>query len=592
MERHISWLDSEEKGLEKKVSAEYSSDLVREHLEYLTTLHRIAGTEDELRAAEYIKGKLDEFGVEAEIHEFDGYISHPGKAKLEIRSPAERPIPCLTHAFSASTAPEGMEGELISLGKGQEEDYRGIDVRGKIVLLDAGGGGEQVETARRAEEHGVAAQIHITSGKQHVIKIMQVRDVWGNPTPETLGKMPKTPVISISDEDGRNLVELIQKGPVRIRLNADASRGYRKIRHPIGTVRGLKEPEKYVLVGAHYCSWYVGATDNAAANALMLEMARVLAKHRQSLGRSIRFAWWTGHTQGTFAGSTWYLDNFWEDIRDNAIAYLNFDTLGKAGTSGFSIRNTEEIKRFHERIVKEVLGSEIESGRCSKIGDQSFWGMGLPSLTGNTTFPGETPGAGGGAYWYMHTSEDTLDKVDVELIRIPARTYLVGLLRLCNNPVLPFEFVTMAEVFRKGLHDLQKKGPSTSRLAPLVTQAEEFEKKASALNEAIGKTLSALERKRTGKVKTQINRINACLMELSRVMMPVLYSKAGKYGQDPMGTKFRPIPLLQPLEKLNLMDEESEEYKTLLTSLIRDGHIISDALHSACRVLEDTLDRI
>ena len=82
MEKHISWVEAEEKEFEKKVLSEYSRDEIRKHLEYLTTLIRRAGTEDELKAAKYIKARLDEYGVESEIYEFDAYISLPGKATL------------------------------------------------------------------------------------------------------------------------------------------------------------------------------------------------------------------------------------------------------------------------------------------------------------------------------------------------------------------------------------------------------------------------------------------------------------------------------------------------------------------------------
>lgn len=60
---------------ERIILAEYSDKEVRKHLEYLTTLNRIAGTEDERKAAQYIKSKLDEYGVDSEIYEFDAYIS-------------------------------------------------------------------------------------------------------------------------------------------------------------------------------------------------------------------------------------------------------------------------------------------------------------------------------------------------------------------------------------------------------------------------------------------------------------------------------------------------------------------------------------
>ena len=591
MEKHITWLEDREKRLEKKVLAEYSLEEIQKHLAYLTTLTRIAGTEDELKAAKYVKARLEEYDIDCDIHEFDAYISHPGKAELNVLSPVQNTFPCLANAFIASTPPEGIEADLVSAGKGMEEDYKGVDAKGKIVLIKSGGGMSQVIAAQLAEEKGALAQVHITTGRQRAINYMQLRDTWGSPTPETLGRVLKTAAVTVCDEDGQSLSEWVRKGRVVVRVRADAWRGYRKIRFPVGMIKGVKEPEKYVLLAAHYCSWYIGATDNAVGNSLLLEMARLFSKHRKSLGRGIRFAWWAGHSQGAFAGSTWYVDHFWDDVRDNAVAYLSMDGLGRAGASGFDPRNTEEIRSFHERVVKETLGLETKSRRPGRSGDQSYWGMGLPSATGEGVFPA---GAHEGEkVWYSHTSEDTLDKVDMELISIPFKVNTVSTLRLCNNPVLPFEFVTVAGLFKKGLDDLQKSSPSVLDLSSLVAQAEALQKKAEALDQGIEKTLSAYERKGTDKrVENKLKEINTALMELGRILLPVLSSKAGRYGQDPMGTKFRPIPVLQPLEKAASMNADSDEFKALCTSLVRERNMVSDAFHVADRVLTRTLGKI
>jgi hypothetical protein len=78
-------------------------------------------------------------------------------------------------------------------------------------------------------------------------------------------------------------------------------------------------------------------------------------------------------------------------------------------------------------------------------------------------------------------------------------------------------------------------------------------------------------------------------MKLGRILMPVLATRAGKYGQDPMGTAFRPIPILQPVEKLNGMDSENEEYKALRTLLVRERNKLSDAINSANGLLNTML---
>ena len=252
------------------------------------------------------------------------------------------------------------------------------------MLVAPDDGDAQVEAAEIAEEKGAAAQIHINIGHPRAISINRFGRTWGNPNVETINKIPWTPIISICSNDGEYLTALVKKERVVVRLKADVWRGYKKIRFPMGTIRGRRDPEKHVIFATHYCGWYKGVTDNAAANSMMLEMARILSKYRNSLGRSIKFAWWSGHSQGRASGSTWYLENYWDDLSDNAVAYVVTDAIGRIGSSGFSTRNTEEIREFHERVVKDVLGLEKKSNRITKTGDQSFLGLGIPSFAGGT----------------------------------------------------------------------------------------------------------------------------------------------------------------------------------------------------------------
>lgn len=81
-------------------------------------------------------------------------------------------------------------------------------------------------------------------------------------------------------------------------------------------------------------------------------------------------------------------------------------------------------------------------------------------------------------------------------------------------------------------------------------------------------------------------------MELSRILMPALYTKAGKYGQDPLGSSFKAIPTFQPLEKLKLMDSFSAEYKAFQTLILRERNKLSDALNSANCIMAGTLNKI
>jgi hypothetical protein len=84
--------------------------------------------------------------------------------------------------------------------------------------------------------------------------------------------------------------------------------------------------------------------------------------------------------------------------------------------------------------------------------------------------------------------------------------------------------------------------------------------------------------------------INRCLMALSRILLPELSSCAGKYGQDPMGMKYRPIPRLWAGNEVSL-SPETERHRALCTSLLRERNRLSDALHAAKDLIRETLER-
>ncbi len=312
----------------------------------------------------------------------------------------------------------------------------------------------------------------------------------------------------------------------------------------------------------------------------------IFAKHREFLGRSIRFAWWSGHEQGAFAGSTWYLDNFWDDIRDNAVAYITMDGLGRIGSSGYECRNTEEVRNFHEKVVKEALGIQVRSNRIPKTGDQSFHGMGLPAFTGKQDLKVEPEGdMFTEAIWYSHSALDTTDNLDIGLLKNPFKVNSLSLLRLCNSRILPFEFVTLTEAIHNALTHLQKGKPMID-LTPLINNSSKLVKNAVQLKAVVEK-----EQTDVGNEQRD-NRINTGLMMLSRILIPIFSSKRGKYSQDPRETHFKPLPVLQSIQELSALDPNSQETKALFTFLVRQRNKVSDAIQAANQIITDTLNSL
>jgi len=555
------------------------------HVEKLSTIERLAGTAGEREAVQYIMDKLAEYGIPSHLYEFESFVSYPLEAELQVLEPEPLAIPCRPRAFAASTPDDGIEAEVVYLPSeaehhdrskmifaqtGANEDYQAQDVSGKIVLTTSGG----PDGLKLAQDHGAVAHVHMWPSGEDVIHEMIVSSIWGTPTPESAARLVKIPAISIKRADGDRLKALCARGRVRARIKANVYIGWKPVLLPLAEIAAADDDETFMLVGGHHCSWYVGTTDNATGDACLLEMARVLYQHRDRLRRSVRIGWWPSHSQGRYAGSTWYADYAFADLRRNCIAYLGIDSPGVKGAEIWDCRyNHAEVERFTDRLMREVTGQEPNIRRPLKAGDQSFWGIGLPSLGAYRMVPADSPvranvGGSGGAYWW-HSPEDTIDKGDAAILASDTQLYLTIVGRLCTAEKLPFEFVTAARDFEKVLGELAQAAAGHIDVAPALEATRRFADAAQALDQ-----------RTAGVAGPKANLFNRRLMEISRIINPVLYTMAGDYDQDP-ALQLPQLPGLQGARRLPGLDAASNEYGFLKTRLLRELNRTVDALERA-----------
>ena len=126
---------------------------------------------------------------------------------------------------------------------------------------------------------------------------------------------------------------------------------------PVAEIRGQQDPDEFLLVHGHYDSWYEGIGDNATGDAALLELARVLWTLRDRLKRSVRIAWWPGHSTGRYAGSTWYADTFADEIDEHCIAQLDIDSPGCADATAYEeVMWMAEADALCRSSIQDALG--------------------------------------------------------------------------------------------------------------------------------------------------------------------------------------------------------------------------------------------
>jgi hypothetical protein len=554
-----------------------------QHTREISKYVRISGSSDEAHALNYVKKTLTSYGALIREYSFNSLIGYPEFAELSVPASGQR-FPATAPALSTSTPEEGLPSEVVFIAKNDE--FGKINVDGKVVLLD---GYSSPGQTRLAEQHGALGQIFINDEWLHE---GIVSTVWGTATPETAQYLPKTPSISITAAAGKHLLDLLKKGRVEVLLKTKVWRGWKKI--PIVTAEfSEKSGEDFVLFGGHIESWHYGAMDNATGNAVMIEAFRILSKHVNELKRNLRLGFWSGHSHGRFSGSTWYVDNFWEELYRHCVAYVDIDLPGAVGATKVSgAGSMVEARKLLESAVRSVTG---EGGgwrmRMSRADDMSFWGIGLSSILVHSKQGVRDPRVKASTlmgpdvvnpFWW-HAKEDTFDKIDANNLTRDAKVYTSVVSELCLDPVVPFDYSLALAEIEDRLRQYHTQGGSHFDLNSLVKRCSDLKDMVTKFNSKV----QTLPRTDLDKIKLA----NETIKELGRLLVPVNYSSSGSFDQD-LAIPIPAVPLLRDMEKLPKTNPRSDEYGFLLTRLKRNSNNINFAFLQAEKSLTQALNTL
>jgi N-acetylated-alpha-linked acidic dipeptidase len=563
--------------LEATLAAEVSAATLMEHVRTIGALERESGSPGEAQAFDYIERTLKACGVEVERCEIEAYISLPQSAHLTL--PDGTVIAGLTHSFSTSV--DALDAEVVDVGDGRPEDL--ARAKGKLALMH---GLASPGRAWAAQQAGVLGQIHVLMDHLHN---MIVTTIWGTPAPDTAWRIPATPCLSILGADGEALRARLVGGPLRLRMTTRVRTGWMSIPHLVGELVGRQE-DRFVLFSGHVDSWHYGAMDNGTANATMLEVARLLGARRDALRRGIRFAFWSGHSHGRYAGSAWYADHAWRDLHQRCVLHLNVDSTGARGATDYSVLHaTEDAQRFAETVVADVTGQRSRGRRFSRAGDQSFWGAGVPSafmsLSGLPKQDTELSRAmerlvgSAGFPWWWHTKDDTVDKIDPDVLVLDTKVYLASALRWLNAPVLPLDHSRAAQSLLGELEALQAAAGGRFDLAPALDAARDLVGRLQRVTAAMASVPA-------GRAESA----NRTLMRLSRLLVPLAYTSGDRFRHD-LALPIPPLAGLQRARELATLDPDGDAFKFARAAFVRERNRAVHALESAASAADEFLSR-
>jgi hypothetical protein len=563
--------------LANAVTESVTSQSLEAHARAIVQHERPSGSTGENAAIDHVVQTLRAAGVAVEVHTFEAYASDPISAIVEIPRTGLS-FEAITVSFSASVpelvAPVVDLGELndlpsLELGTGERLVLEGEGIESPFTRShpDLSGSVALVEGLPRNAAATVLARLGaegiIFVNPEERLNDLIVTSTWGTPSLLNYHRLPDLPVVEIRKSAGEAIRALLAQGPLQIRLGTETDSGWRPMRLAVARIPGFRDDSPYVLFGGHIDAWHHGATDEGASNALMLDLALAFHAQQDLLNRGLVVAWWPGHSNARYAGSTWFADHFFEDLRNRAVAYVNIDLVGQMGAELFGASATASLARLGSTVIRDGVGADIMSVPPGRNSDQSFNGIGLPLLQLHHTRPPEAGGT-----WWWHTPEDDFDKIDFQVLKTDADLYAHALSTLLASPVLPVDLTATVRALGDAL------------AAHQATAGDRFD-----LSEGVALQAELLQR--AGRIQNALPGhgspgLDAALLRILRPISRILYVPVTPYHPD-SGVGWSLLPGLAPVSILSNERSESDRFRFAEAFLIRERNRLIEALDRASR---------
>jgi len=380
---------------------------------------RPTGSEANGRAVLWALERFEEAGVEARREPFEVPARWLERsAAAEVRGDVRFAARVAAMPFSAATPPAGLAAPLVDAGRGSEADFErlGDRARDAFVLIETE---ELVDVPGLFAEYAAAAAIEpraVARGAAGVVYVgSRSRDVLHRHV-ASAGPATDRPMLVMDRDAGLRALRLLRDGralELWVRLDLERGGSYES-ENVIGEIRGEERPEEIVVIGAHLDSWDLGtgALDNGCNAALVIDVARQIARLGLRPRRTIRFALWNGEEQGMH-GSWGYVRAHRAEL-DRHVMASSYD-IGSGRITGFFTGGRPGLPGLVASALEPVRGLGPFSNLDVPIvgtDNYDFMMEGVPNLVADQESANYGPN--------YHARTDTFDAVDQRQLRLNA----------------------------------------------------------------------------------------------------------------------------------------------------------------------------
>jgi len=334
--------------------------------------NRIAGTDDERRAAQIIRDEIRSFGGESAVETFKIPHYEVKKAELTITSPFVRTMTVNAVGHTGSTPEEGIEAELFYAENASDMKLK--QAKGKILLLNDNtyGRWKQIVESGALGYVIIAGEFDDDPERTDLVR-PYIR--------KHMTDMGRIPGLVIRTKDAIQLLKDAVKCDSTIRVHFTVVQEENEVEsaNVLSEIKGTSDSDEFIALTAHYDSvpFSRGAWDNASGTADLLALYAYYMENPPK--RTMRFIWCGAEEMGLL-GSKAYAEAHKEEL-DRCRMNLNLDMTGVTMGSDQSIITGEEsFKTMLEYFAREygfdtVVNRDVRSSDSSVFADN-----GVPSV--------------------------------------------------------------------------------------------------------------------------------------------------------------------------------------------------------------------
>ena len=343
-----------------------------------TAYVRTGGSPEELKTANYLLSRLEQWGVSGTLEAFDVDMADILEAEFTVDG---KTVPCKGYKNAGSGE---VEAELYYLRN--TDDYSLSRCKGKIVMIDGYLGYWRYQDLL---SNGALGFVTYDGNANY-----SDRDIDQRELRSYVSKGVKIPGVNINAKDAIAIIRDGGKtGKITLKQNEYVGQSHNVILDLPG------EGEDYIVFTAHYDSTSLsqGAYDNMSGSVGLLGLAEYFVSHPHRCG--LRFVWCGSEERGLLGSKAYCAAH--EEALKNIVLNINLDMIGCIMGKFISCVTGEEKLCHYISYMASELGFGMETAQDVYSSDSTpFADKGIPAVSFARIAPSNTA--------TIHNSYDTM----------------------------------------------------------------------------------------------------------------------------------------------------------------------------------------